>query len=489
MISRRLTVHYLWSLAILTIYGGQVCPFLATLSLGRWFLILAVAFGLMFFFRTLLYSRLIQSAPLDRQAVRVMYLDFGLFFVGSLAVTLYNLIAYSFPFDSGLKVVLGFSTLGFFAAIDLALERERRIADELEASGRELVVSEKFLPLTARFALVASASVIFIVLIFFLIVVRDLSWLAEVTRENYRSAQVALLAEIFFVGVVMLGEILNVIFSYSKNLQRFFSNENQTLESVAGGNLDSKVPVTTNDEFGVMAKYTNVMIGNLRRQTEELERTQDVTIVTLASLAETRDPETGGHILRTQRYVKVLAVYLKDRERFKEELDGKSIELLFKSAPLHDVGKVGIPDAILLKPGPLTDEEFEIMKKHAEFGKRALRNAEKVLGSNSFLRIAAEIAYTHHEKWDGSGYPQGLKGDDIPVSGRLMAIADVYDALISKRVYKEAFSHEKTRNIIVEGIGTHFDPEVGDAFLAIENEFIDIAKQFVDFQETEQPVG
>ncbi len=190
--------------------------------------------------------------------------------------------------------------------------------------------------------------------------------------------------------------------------------------------------------------------------------------------------ETGGHILRTQRYVRTLAEHLQSNKRFTQQLTPENIELLYKSAPLHDIGKVGIADAILLKPGKLTEEEFEIMKTHAQLGSEAIQVAERELGTTSFLHYAREIAETHHEKWDGSGYPKGLKEEQIPLSGRLMAVADVYDALISKRIYKSAFPHEEARRIIVEGRGGHFDPLVVDAFIALENQFMQIAAQHKD---------
>ncbi|MBF0285919.1 MAG: two-component system response regulator [Magnetococcales bacterium] len=211
-------------------------------------------------------------------------------------------------------------------------------------------------------------------------------------------------------------------------------------------------------------------------RTRELEQTQDITIATLASLAEARDPETGGHIRRTQQYVRLLADHLKDHPRFTELRQPGMVELLYKSSPLHDVGKVGTPDHILLKPGKLTDEEFVEMKKHAVYGWNALKVALRRMGENSFLRIAAEIAYTHHEQWDGGGYPRGLAGDAIPVSGRLMALVDVYDALISRRVYKEGMPHERAAAIISEGRGRHFDPDVVDAFLALQARFHEIAE-------------
>ncbi len=222
--------------------------------------------------------------------------------------------------------------------------------------------------------------------------------------------------------------------------------------------------------------------SEVRRRTREVETIQDVTVHTLASLAETRDHETGNHIRRTQHYVKLLAETLRKHPRFAAELDDdRTIELLFKSAPLHDIGKVGIPDHILLKPGKLSAEEFEQMKRHTTLGRDAIIQTEKELGIEiAFLRYAKEIAYSHQEKWDGSGYPEGLSGERIPVSARLMALADVYDALISKRVYKPPFSHEEAAKLIAGSRGTHLDPDVVDAFLGLQNEFRAIAARFSD---------
>jgi putative two-component system response regulator len=216
-------------------------------------------------------------------------------------------------------------------------------------------------------------------------------------------------------------------------------------------------------------------------RTDQLIRMQDATILAMASLAETRDNETGNHIRRTQNYVAALALKLQTHPRFSALLTMENVELLYKSAPLHDIGKVGVPDRILLKPGKLDVEEFELMKLHTVYGRDTIMLVEKYLGtSNDFLTFAREIAYSHQEKWDGSGYPQGLKGDEIPISARLMAVADVYDALISKRVYKPAFSHEESIGIMKKGRGSHFDPDVLDAFLEIEDQVIEIAEKFND---------
>lgn len=229
-----------------------------------------------------------------------------------------------------------------------------------------------------------------------------------------------------------------------------------------------------------LAEQNNNLEKMVQVRTEELIRTQDVAIYCLTSLVETRDNETGNHIRRTQSYIKALAEHLRHHPRFRDELTDDAITLIYKSAPLHDIGKVGIPDNILLKPGKLNAEEWEIMKLHANYGERAIRQSEEQFGSSSFLHYAKEIAYTHHEKWDGSGYPRNLKGDEIPISGRLMAVSDVYDALISRRVYKPAFDHQNAIQMIVEGRGKHFDPDVVDAFIALQDDFNAIAKRYAD---------
>lgn len=225
---------------------------------------------------------------------------------------------------------------------------------------------------------------------------------------------------------------------------------------------------------------------------QEVIAAQAATITAFCALAEARDNETGNHIRRTQHYVRILAETLRDHPRFRAELDEEVIQLLFKSAPLHDVGKVATPDAILLKKGKLTPDEWVIMKQHCVYGRNAILQAEKALGEAadaSFLRYAAEIAYGHHERWDGSGYPQGVSGDAIPLSARLMAVADVYDALISRRVYKPPFPHEQALAMIVEERGSHFDPDIVDALLHVAGEFASIARNFRDEPEPDEPAA
>ena len=217
------------------------------------------------------------------------------------------------------------------------------------------------------------------------------------------------------------------------------------------------------------------------QQTRQIASLQEVTILALASLAETRDADTGNHLKRTQQYVELLCNYLSLQPRFEPYLSAERIRLVAMCAPLHDIGKVGVPDRILLNPGHYKPEEFEIMKTHPQLGLDAIAKAQaSVENQDELFEVAKEIVYSHHEKWDGSGYPQGLRGDAIPLPARVMALADVYDALICRRVYKPDMAHEQALQIIVEGRGKHFDPDVVDAFVALGDEFQAIAIRFAD---------
>ncbi len=218
---------------------------------------------------------------------------------------------------------------------------------------------------------------------------------------------------------------------------------------------------------------------------KKLVDSQQLTLRAMVSMVETRDPETGEHINRTQHYAELTARYLQEQGMFQDCLTDRFIKTLYLSVPLHDIGKVGIPDNILLKPGRLTDEEFGIMKTHAAHGKTIIERTAEDYELDDYLRMSAEIAGSHHERWDGKGYPDGIAGEDIPLSGRIMAIADVYDALISKRCYKPAFSHQKSIGIILEGKETLFDPVIVEAFLAIEPKIKEIATKFRDTEEAE----
>lgn len=219
----------------------------------------------------------------------------------------------------------------------------------------------------------------------------------------------------------------------------------------------------------------------VERRLSDINHLQDASIYVMVSLAEFRDECTGNHIRRTQAYVRRLAQQLASSPKFADQLGAPRIELIAKSAPLHDIGKIAIPDHILLKPGKLDAEEFAVMKTHARRGYEMLRQAGEHMGAHGeFLTLAMDIAGGHHEKWDGSGYPDGLAGEAIPLGARIMAVADVFDALLASRPYKAAMAREQAVGIVFQGRGTHFDPDVVDAFMAIQDELVQIAQQWAD---------
>ncbi len=218
----------------------------------------------------------------------------------------------------------------------------------------------------------------------------------------------------------------------------------------------------------------------VRIKTNEVTQMRSAIIQTLASLAETRDDDTGHHILRTQHYVRVMLEYMLTHNIYSHYLNPELAEVITLATPLHDIGKIGIPDSILLKPAHLTTEEFEIMKQHTVLGRNSMEVARQATDNNHFFEVAKEITYSHHEKWDGSGYPEGLSGTQIPLSARLVALADVYDALISKRVYKDPINHTVATKIIIKGFGSHFDPTLVDVFLQKIDDFNMIASKFAD---------
>lgn len=221
-----------------------------------------------------------------------------------------------------------------------------------------------------------------------------------------------------------------------------------------------------------------MLLNNLdqivEKRTEEIEEVRDITVFALARLAESRDPETGQHLERIRAYSQMLADQLRKDSAYSSQIDDKFMEDLYRSSPLHDIGKVGIPDCILLKPDGLTDDEFEIMKQHSVIGAESLEETTKITSSGSFLKMAADIARYHHERFNGTGYPEGLAGTDIPLSARIVALADVYDALTSIRVYKPAFNPEIANAMIIEEKGEHFDPVIVDAYIARRFDFLNV---------------
>jgi len=382
-ITRRCVLHYGVTLSLFCLYGWQVCPFLESLPPSRLLGSTLVTFAIMFSARAILLSR----HPLPRNGLTGFALEVGFYLLGALLISCYNGLAHAFPLESHLKVLLGMTTLGFLVAADLTLERDWHRASAHQAQQREVLSHPLAMPLPRKFTLFTLATLTLLGCVFFLLFNKDLEWLATVERTLPRvDAQQLILWEIAFVMAVTFGYLALIIHGYGRNLGLSLRHQTRTMARVQCGDFDARVPITRDDEFGVIAASTNQMIGELKARSDELNLTRDVAILGLASLAETRDNETGAHIIRTQYYVKALAQYLSSSNWERYPLDDTTIDLLFKSAPLHDVGKVGIPDAILLKPGKLTDEEFAIMKRHPQIGADALASAEAQLGSNSFLR-------------------------------------------------------------------------------------------------------
>jgi response regulator RpfG family c-di-GMP phosphodiesterase len=277
----------------------------------------------------------------------------------------------------------------------------------------------------------------------------------------------------FLTVVVLTGRDLNKTFMQSL-MQRF---ENRSLLQQLTAQKAEMEEARDLLEQRVQERTELLLLRN-----EEILAIKDTTIMALSSLAETRDNETGNHLRRTQNYIRTLAIHLRNHPRFVDFLTNANIEMLYKLAPLHDIGKVGIPDRILHKPGELTPEEFEVMKTHTLLGGNAISGAAGLTNvrNSPFLKTARQIAIGHHEKWDGSGYPFALCGDNISIPARLMALADVYDAMSSRRVYKSAMDHDEVAETIINGKGIHFDPDVVDAFVEAISEFKEIATKFRD---------
>jgi response regulator RpfG family c-di-GMP phosphodiesterase len=312
--------------------------------------------------------------------------------------------------------------------------------------------------------------------------------IVRVSFEQDMIHWILVLMLIVYVAVVVLeGRGLNKTFVLS--LQQRFENSSllqqltaQKAETEEARNQLERANAVLQNNESRLEQMVHERTAQLQTRSKEIVAIKDTTILGLTSLAGTRDNETGNHIRRTQHYVRTLAIHLRDHPRFRGFLTDGNIELLYKIAPLHDIGKVGIPDRILHKPGKLTPEEFDIMKTHTILGGNAISGAENMTNvrNSPFLKAARQIAIGHHEKWDGSGYPFALREDNIPLPARLMALADVYDAMSCRRIYKSAMGHDEVAESIINGKWKHFDPDVVDAFVASMDEFKQIAEKYRD---------
>lgn len=267
---------------------------------------------------------------------------------------------------------------------------------------------------------------------------------------------------VFSILVVVSVAITFVLYDYFENPLKKLQEATKKIEK---GNYDERVGIVTTDSFGILADSFNDMTDSLKAKNKKILSIQNSIVTGMATMVESRDNSTGGHIKRTSDCVKIFIEELKKSSDF-DFMTPSFCESMIKAAPMHDLGKIAVDDAILRKPGKFTDEEYEIMKSHSAAGAKIVANVLQEVDDLEFKQIAVNVAHYHHEKYDGKGYPCGLKGEEIPFEARIMALADVFDALVSKRCYKDSFSYDKAFQIIEESLGTHFDPLLGKAFIA-----------------------
>lgn len=477
-VGRLRLIHDAAFIVVFSVYGTQVCPYIDGLEI--WWIIGPTAAALAAHQALAALARKwVADLPLASAARRLFWVDFGLFALSGFVLGAVYMFAYGFPFDSGAKVLIGFLALGFYVSLDLTFEREIKLAKQLQNAGGSLPLSARFWPFQTKFVIFSTINLVIIGLVVTMVVIKDLIWAANTDLDPIK-AQLLIVVELIFILVVLCAYVFRSILQYGRKTDLMLAEEREALVGVKRGDLSRRVSVVSSDEFGEIGLLTNQMIARLATALDDVRQTRDATIKALVSLSAKRDNETGLHLLRTQIYVEKLARELEKTSKRSAEIDAAFIGELVASAPLHDIGKVGVPDAILTKPGKLTDDEFSIMKTHAAIGADAIASADQAVEGSSFLEMAQDIARSHHERWDGRGYPDGLSGEAIPLAARIMAVADVYDALRSKRVYKPPMSHRDATRIIVEGRGTQFDPEVVDAFSRIEACFEAVAEKHGD---------
>ncbi|MBT3416242.1 MAG: HD domain-containing protein [Nitrospina sp.] len=461
----RVTVHYIFSIVALAFYGEKVCPLLETIGKLEWSLRLVVVFTVLFLIRPLLVKSIVLKTVWQKQSQFQFLLELALFVVGALALGWYNSFENDASLGNNAKVYLGCTMFGFFIACDMALERQKLIAEDPDLVTGNIESAKVTFPITAKLTAVAVFSLIFMTSIMFLVFLKDLYWFIDLGQDNYGQGSFFFLQELLFVGSVILAEMVNLIVSFCRNLKQFFHNQNASMEAVSNGNLDQHVMISSQDEFSVMGHYTNWMIEMLKKRNRELEKARREIVVRLGRAAEYRDNETGMHVIRMSNYSAALARAAK--------LPEEQCDLILQASPMHDVGKIGIRDSILLKPGKLDDEEWVNMKTHVNIGVSILSG-----GDSQIIQLAQEIAATHHEKYDGTGYPNGLKGEGISIAGRIVPVCDVFDALTSVRPYKEAWTVEDAIELLKREKGKHFDPDLVDKFISILPEILEIRARY-----------
>lgn len=279
---------------------------------------------------------------------------------------------------------------------------------------------------------------------------------------------------ITIIAILLLG--IGMTYSFSDHFSSPLKKLRVATKEMTENNLDIKVDVVSADDFGDLADNYNEMAASLSAKSKKIMAIQDSIIRGMAVMVEQRDNSTGGHINRTSDCVRIFMNNIKDNEKY--SFTPEFCKNVIKAAPMHDLGKIAVDDKVLRKPGRFTDEEYEIMKEHAAAGHVIVDRVLSEVDDEEFKSITRNVAHYHHEKWNGSGYPEGIKGENIPIEARIMALADVFDALVSKRCYKDAMSYDKAFDIIKKDLGIHFDPELGELFLQCRNEFIELYESY-----------
>ncbi len=422
--------------------------------------------------RSMIAEHISTVAPARRPRL-AFWGELGVFIAGGAVIGIVNTVFHGFPAASGLKAMLGFVTIGVFAGVDQAFVQTRI---RFEQGGMPSFPTKPRSPFAVRLGLSFGLVTALVIGIISLLLLRGIEDGRIRDPQSFRRLAI----EFAFVFAVILCYVANAARGAEKLLAKAVSEQVQTLGEARDGRAQRRAVIGTQDEIGFVSAEINHLLDELDRAHETTTRTNDAIMKALIGLAGARDNETGDHLQRTQRYVGILCSQLAGHPEYAATLTPSAIADIVSAAPLHDIGKVAVPDAILRKPGRLTSDEYEVMKTHVSHGLAVINKVIADVGVTPYLAAARDVIAGHHEHWNGAGYPFGLKGAEIPLAGRVMALADVYDALRSERIYKAAMTHEEARQTLIDGAGTQFDPLVVAAFLVVEPQFDRIATSFTD---------
>lgn len=468
----RSAVHHVLFSIFVTIYGYSVCNFINGLEFSVWAATLLPVLIGQWVLRSMVAERVLKLPPAVRPRL-AFWGELSVFVAGGAVVGVANTVFHGFPAGSGLKAMLGFVTIGIFAGVDQAFVQTRIRFHE---GGMPSFPGKPRSPFAVRLGLSFGLVTALVIGVISLLVLRGIEDGTVQEAQGFRRLAI----EFAFVFAVIFCYVANSARGAEKLLAKAISEQVQTLGEAREGRARRRAVIGTQDEIGFVSAEINHLLDELDKAHEMTTRTNDAIMKALIGLAGARDNETGDHLQRTQRYVGILCSQLAQHPEHAPVLTPPAIADIVSAAPLHDIGKVAVPDAILRKPGRLTREEYEEMKTHVRHGLAVIDKVIADVGVTPYLAAARDVIAGHHEHWNGAGYPFGQKGADIPLAGRVMALADVYDALRSERVYKPAMSHAEARQILIDGAGTQFDPLVVAAFLVVEPQFERIAAGFAD---------